>query len=115
MTTFNPPIQPSISGLSKSVNARALVATFGDGYTQRGSDGLNAIGRTYSLTWNALSVANADTIESFFEARAGYEAFEWTAPRDSVAKKWIVQEWTRSNIDPTLDSISATFIQVFDL
>lgn len=115
MVTFTPPVEPSVSGLSVATKTRTLVAEFGDGYTQRAGDGLNGIAKQVSVTWNALQTADADTIIAFFEARGGFEMFEWTPPRGNTALKWIVTEWQLVPLDSALDAISATFVQVFDL
>lgn len=101
--------------MTTASNTRTLAATFGDGYTQRGADGLNGVQKQVPLTWNSLTVAEADTIEDFFIAQGGYIAFAWTAPRDEQPKKWIVTSWNRLSMDQYTDSISATFQQVFDL
>ena len=91
------------------------MADFGDGYTQRGGDGLNPVQDTFSLIWNGLKIAQADEIDAFLKARKGYESFDWIPPREVSTRKFICQEWSRQYITPDIDSISATFIEVFDL
>lgn len=112
--TFVPPVCPDFER-SKSVTARVLGAQFGDGYTQRAGDGLNAIARTLGLTWQSLSVADAQTIEDFFLTHSGYLAFLY-AGNDSVTRKWIVRQWQRTELrEGGKDAIAATLEQVFDL
>jgi phage-related protein len=114
MPTFTPPRNPTIP-IDKTVNARANLAAFGDGYTQRGGDGLNNIEETYTINWNGLTITEADEIEDFFIARGGFESFDWTPPRESTASKWLVSEWSRGHRDSDHDYISAKFVKVFDL
>lgn len=117
MKTFVPPKAPRVGdGASKQVEARIRRAQFGDGYSQRSGDGLNALAATVPLRWGALSVAQADVIEAFFEARRGYEAFLYTLPASLLGeRKWIVTSWSRTADLDDVHSITATFEQVFDL
>lgn len=112
--TFTPPFAPSY-GLSRQITPRVLGAQFGDGYTQRAGDGLNAIPRTATLEWKDLRVVDADTIETFLIAQKGYLAFYWTDPREGSPRKWKCPTWSRASPYGVVDSISATFEQVFDL
>jgi len=112
LTIFTPPQEPNI-GSTKTTNTRILRADFGDGYSQRAGDGLNAIKLTLNLSWSALPVADADTIEDFLTARAGYEAFKYTKPR-GTEKKYICVEWNREYSYPNHDKITAVFEEVFD-
>lgn len=114
METFIPPIAPSV-GTGREVSTRVLRADFGDGYSQRSGDGLNAINRQVFVVWGVLSVSDADTIEAFLTARAGFEAFLWAPPREVQPRKWICGTWRRDHDHGTYDSLSATFEEVFDL
>jgi phage-related protein len=97
------------------VQTRVLKAEFGDGYGQRVADGLNPIRYTYNLSWDNLEDTDADTIEDFLIERGGYKAFYWTPPRSAVALKWVCETWTRVHTTAVLDTVQATFVQVFDI
>lgn len=109
MATF-PSIQPTY-GASKTSRPRVLNVQFGDGYSQRVRFGLNTDLKSWNLTWN-VSETDADTIESFLEARAGVESFEWTPLDTSTAYRWICQEWSKTIPYVNRATITATFIQV---
>ena len=109
MATF-PSIQPTY-GASKTSRPRVLNVQFGDGYSQRVRFGLNTDLKTWNLAWN-VSETDADTIESFLEARAGVESFEWTPLDTSTAYRWICQEWSKTIPYVNRATITATFIQV---
>lgn len=109
--TFTPPIAPSIE-TTRSIKPRVLMADFGDGYTQRAPDGLNAQMETITVAWSRLKPADAATIVAFLSARAGAEAFLWTAPRDSTPKLWIAESWERGYPNQTHESVRASFRQV---
>ena len=109
MATF-PSIQPTY-GASKTSRPRVLNVQFGDGYSQRVRFGLNTDLKTWNLTWN-VSETDADTIESFLEARAGVENFEWTPLDTTTSYRWICQEWSKTIPYVNRATITATFIQV---
>jgi phage-related protein len=115
MTTFTPSVDPSASGTSKDTVAQVKRAEFGDGYSQRARDGLNSVKRTVTLSWDALTTAEADALESFFETQAGADLFTYTLPQESTAYKWTCSHWRRAPIDYGVVTFSADLIQEFDL
>lgn len=115
MTTFTPSPAPSAQGTSKQVAARVRRAQFGDGYSQRARDGLNYVARGVTLSWPALTSAEADTLEAFFIAQGGADVFTYTLPLESTAYKWTCATWSRSPADNPIQSMTATLVQEFDL
>lgn len=111
MATF-PSITPSY-GAQKTSQPRVRSIQYGDGYSQRIRYGLNTSPKTWELTWQNITEANADTIENFLEARAGAESFDWTPPGDSTGQ-WICQQWTKTIPYVNRATITATFVQVFE-
>lgn len=111
MATFN--FTPS-AGTKKTPKARTRKMQFGRGYSQRAGDGINNIEETWNIVLDVLSVADADAIEAFFEARGGHESFNWTPP-GGTAGKYICETWPRtpSRAQDT-ELINATFIKVFE-
>lgn len=101
-------------GASKSVKPSVSKVKFGDGYEQRIQKGLNTQPQVWSLTFSARSETETNTIEAFFLARGGIEAFDWTPPGGTTALKWKCEEWGIVVGKGNLYNISATFIQVFE-
>lgn len=114
LQTFSPPCNPDV-GSGKKTTARTLTAKLGDGYEQRGKDGLNTIGRSLSLKWTLLTESQAYALDNFFIEHEGYKAFLWKAPRDTVTRKWKCESWDNPWDTGTTDTFSATFTQVYDL
>lgn len=114
LATFSPPIQPS-TGVTNKPQIKILEAQFGDGYTQATGDGLNHIRAEFSLMWEVLTPAQADAIESFFEAHGGYAPFLWTAPGKSTPQKWTCKQWERTFNRAGFVSIKATVTQSFNI
>lgn len=112
--TFTPARAPSIGGVQKDIQYKIREAEFGDGYSQRAADGINNKRVTFQLQWKALNKTHADAIEAFLDARRGVQAFYYTVP-DDVQRKYICKNFNRPQAHGKADSISATFVQVFDV
>jgi phage-related protein len=93
------------------VSPRVRRVAFGDGYEQRVADGINTMPAKWSLRFVRYN-ADLAAIAAFLSARAGVEAFDWTAP-DGTSGKYVCRQWTRSYTGPQIGEISATFEQVF--
>lgn len=111
---FDPPVQPSFGGLAKRARPRVTRIPMGDGYTQRIADGTNHMIYEVQATWDTLTTAQADNIEAFFEARGGYEAFDYTIPGAADPIRWSCQEWERGKDDWGKDTFTARLIREFD-
>ena len=61
------------------------------------------------------SWADADTIETFLDARAADNAaFDWSPPDETATYKWICSSWTKTLPYSNLATIRTTFTQVFE-
>ena len=111
MATF-PSITPTY-GAQKTNQPKVRQVQFGDGYSQRLTVGLNQNPKSWSLTWE-VSESNADTIETFLDARAAQESFDWTAPGEAGSSKYVCAEWSKSIPYLNRATVQATFMQVFE-
>lgn len=138
MASF-PDITPAYGAEKRSSPAVRRIQ-FGDGYEQRLRYGLNQNPKVWSLTWNNITEADADTIEAFLDARADDgESFEWPPPDGAAAEyllledggyllledggkiiqgaiinTWVCEEWNKSIPYTGRAVITATFRQVFE-
>ena len=113
MATF-PAITASY-GAQKSSKPKMRMTQFGDGYEQRTTFGLNQNPKEWSLTWQNITEAKADTIEAFLDARAADGAsFDWTPPDTATSYKWVCQQWDKVIPYAGRATITATFRQVFE-
>lgn len=101
-------------GATKTSAPRVSNIQFGDGYAQRQSSGLNTNPATWDLSFSNRSTDDIDDIEEFLEGKGGTEAFTWTPPRESEEINVICQSWSRSIEHASVDTLRATFLQVFD-
>lgn len=112
-TLILPPTIGFAFGSQMTSRARVLRAQFGHGYTQRQGDGKNPIERKYSVQFTNLLWEEANTLEDFFIARGGWEAFYYTKPGDDDPTLWICSNWTRTHTDAMTDGMSCDWEEVF--
>ena len=114
LNTFSPATAPDV-GLSGSNKFRVLKSNFGDGYNQRAGDGINTKEKKYNLSWNNLEVSEINDIMNFLDGQAGYIAFNYTLPGDSVPQKFICEDYFETWQNGNLKGCSAIFELVYDL
>lgn len=113
MTTL-PDIQPDNVSSRKSTKARVVRTNFGDGYSQRIGDGLNAVRDEWNVQWTNITAADKETLVQFFEGLAGVTSFQWTPQGDSAAKNFTCAEWNVTPKNAYYYSLTAKFTQEFD-
>jgi phage-related protein len=70
--------------------------------------------KIWDLTFE-VSETDADTIETFLNARADDAAsFDWTPLDETTSYKWVCAEWSKSIPYLNRATITATFRQVFE-
>ena len=108
------------AGTALEEKPRVASTQFGDGYEQRGPDGLHPVRQVWTMKFADVEDAVANDIVAFFRARVtsmGLEAFDW-APLWAGGTKIRVtcREWSRTAGERWGESnISATFRQEFEL
>ena len=112
MATF-PSITPTY-GIQKRSAPNVRKVRYGDGYESRFTMGLNQNPITYSLTFE-VSETDADTIETFLDARAAdFASFDFTPPGESSSSKFVCETWSKSIPYLNRATIQATFIEKFE-
>ena len=116
MATFPSSPEPSY-GLSKKSAPKTRTVRFADGYEHRILFGLaqHQNPKIYNLSWNNITEAESDTLETFLDARANDSAsFTYTPPNESASSQYVCETWTKTINYPNLASIQATFREVFE-
>ena len=114
MATF-PSIKP-IYGQQKRSAPFTRTVRFADGYEHRILFGLaqHQNPKVFNFTFN-VSVSDADTIETFLDARANdSDSFTFTPPGESSSSKFVCEEWSKSIPYNNRATIQATFREVFE-
>jgi phage-related protein len=96
---------------------RTLKAQFGDGYSQRAPDGLNAKTVSWTVEWGALTQAELTAVMDALDSVGGWDYINWVPLYQTVSKKFILRDGKyrvthNSNND---FSVSCILDQVFDL
>lgn len=112
--TLTPPVNPSYSA-TKDVSYRTKQSNFGDGYSQRVGDGINVVQRKFTMDFENMLPADADTLETFFNGLYGVLPFFYTLPLESTQYAWIAKAVKRSYQGPNSISLNVVIEQVFDL
>lgn len=112
MATF-PDYQPLYTPVKVS-QPLVRVTRFGDGYEQRLSYGLNQNPKAWQMVFE-MSDEEANVVEAFLDARADDgTSFDWQAPDQDAAQKWVCDSWDRQLWNYDRSKISVTFRQVFE-
>ena len=111
MASFPTTVNPTY-GLTKKSRPNMRSAQFGSGYSQRSTFGINQNLKVYNFKWENISETDADEIETFLDARAGVENFDYTPPGESASKKLICRDWNKTIPYLNRATITATFEEV---
>ena len=113
MATF-PSIAPKY-GQQKRSQPLTRTVRFADGFEHRILFGLaeHQNPKIFNFTFE-VSESDADTIETFLDARAGTESFDFTPPGESSSSKFVCETWTKSIPYLNRATIQATFREVFE-
>ena len=68
--------------------------------------------KIFKFTFN-VSESDADTIETFLDARGATESFDYT-PENDTARKFVCESWSKTIPYLNRATIQATFREVFE-
>ena len=114
MATF-PSIQPKY-GQQKRSAPKTKVVRFADGFEHRILFGIaeHQNPKTFNFTFE-VSETEADTIETFLDARANDSAsFDFQPPGEASSSKFVCEGWSKSIPYLNRATVQATFRQVFE-
>ena len=101
-------------GAAADYKPRVRVARFGDGYEQRVPDGINTARDAWNLRFAVRNDTETNAILAFLRARNAFEAFNWTPPGEATAILVVCREWQRTFDAHNQNTITATFIRVYE-
>ena len=114
MATF-PSIKPTYGQQKRSAPLTRTVR-ISDGYEHRILFGLaqHQNPKVFNFTYN-VSETDADTIETFLDARANdSDSFTFTPPGESSSSEFVCESWSKSIPYNNRARIQATFREVFE-
>lgn len=112
--TFSFKVQAKPAG---TVAASVLSARFGDGYEQRGADGIHSLKRSYQISVKAGNGCGTTTNEAleakaFLEQTYGYISFLWSPPGEPTAYRFVCPGVQYVHEGNNVYTLTATFNQV---
>ncbi len=113
---------PSV-GLSRgsgpAVAMKLRKARLGDGYEQVAADGQNNVQHRFRCVWRGISATDAEALEDFFNARAGYESFLSPSPAPpgmGTDRQWRCERYTGPTwVSATTRDMEAELVEDFSL
>tara|TARA_R100000388_G_C7193036_1_gene134475 strand:+ start:280 stop:621 length:342 start_codon:yes stop_codon:yes gene_type:complete len=112
MATF--PIANPVYNTRINARPKVNVLSFGDGFEQRLTQGLNQNPLSVNLTFE-LSQTDANTAITFLNARVDDGAsFDYTLPSESSARKFVCTSFPRSIPFLNRVTLTCTFREVFE-
>ena len=112
MATF--PIANPVYNTRIEPRSNQIIVSFGDGFEQRLTEGLNQNPLTVTLTFE-LSQSDANTAISFLNSRITDGAsFDYTLPSESSSRKFVCTSFPRSIPFLNRVRLSCVFREVFE-
>jgi len=106
-------------GLSSKETPRVLMVTFGDGYEQRLSSGINQLEQEFGVSFKTRPKAEIDDIIAFFTSTKGVTAFDYVVPDSNAGGgettyKVVASDWTKSYAYDNFYTANAKFRRVYE-
>lgn len=90
---------------------RVNEAKFGDGYTQRSTDGINTRDESWSIKMHGNGKRTKEVMD-FFDAHAGWKSFFWTPPLGTLGL-YVASDPKYDAQGGDVWTVTATFTKVY--
>lgn len=100
-------------GFTRNVRARTHVTTFGNGYEQRITQGINPLHNTFNATFSNRTASEMEYIRDYLDSVKGVTAISFTTVEQEVLKV-VCEQYTISYNFDGYYTLNATFRQVFE-
>ena len=107
---------PVDKGFTRQSTPKIHTMDFGDGYTQRITDGINNLQQTMQVSFSTRPKAEIDDLVAFFESLGGVNKFEMTIDDSNGDEtiKVLCQQWSQTWAFDNFYSLSATFVRCYE-
>jgi phage-related protein len=102
------------TNLSVDLEAKTKRTKLGDGQSQRFNRGINAAPQMWSLAYEDVTEAEAETLRQFYMTNSAITPVSWTPTGQSTALKFIGLNFRCSIDSYGVRNFSVTIEQVFD-
>lgn len=97
--------------VSRQFNMRKI--QFGQGWIERGVDGINGAKTTWDIKVNGLDNTTAQALNVFLTQRRGVAPFYWSEYGGTDTSLYTCEEWSFDLIGENVQNFSAQFVQFF--
>ena len=107
---------PVDKGFTRQSTPKIHTMDFGDGYTQRITDGINNLQQTMQVSFSTRPKAEIDDLVAFFESLGGVNKFEMIIDDSNGNEtiKVLCQQWSQTWAFDNFYSLSATFVRCYE-
>lgn len=102
-------------GTDMSEEPRIRKVQYGDGYSQRSNDGLNAVRQRWTVVWAGIKRTEAETLRLFFKGEKGTGIITWTPFDQSEELKFTAGAFRSTPASANTTDCSVILTQEFDL
>jgi len=104
--------------LQRKTKPKVYMASFGDGYEQRVSQGINPLGETYTVSFQTRTNEEIDDIVAFLDSKRGVTNFSFTIPDSNnsgeTTIKVVCDDYSITYTNDEFYSCNATFRRVYE-
>ena len=104
--------------MQRKTKPKVYLSSFGDGYEQRISQGINPLNETYSVSFQTRTKEEIDDIVAFFDSKRGVTNFSFTIPDSNNGGektiKVVCDDYSLSYAYDDFYSCDATFRRVYE-
>ena len=104
-------------GSAPATEFKVLKKRLGDGYEQVAADGLHNVQRNFRCVYRGISAADAESLQTFLDARGGHEPFLSPAadrPPDMGDRQWRCERYTGPTwVSATLRDMEVELVEDF--
>ena len=106
-------------GLTRQTKPKVLKVSFGDGYEQRISAGINNLNQTFNVGFSNREKEEIDDIVAFLDSKNGISSFNFTIPDSNAGGnettiKVVCETYSTAYSADNFYSCSATFRRVYE-
>ena len=112
MTNFQLFLTPRLTNFTIKNETRTRELSFGDGYKETASDGINST-RKQTRVSIIVNKTALDSYLAIFADLQGAKPFLWSPDGSPTTDLWICKNWEYSKLSPNYFELIADFVQYF--
>lgn len=103
------------AGLDREVTPNIQKMQFGDGYSQRLTNGLNSKPVKTEFNWSYLTEVQMKVYDDFAKAHASGEAWLFQFPDEDAPRAFFITKWRVKRVQYNVYTVTYSVEEVFDV